>query len=106
MKSTKEFGNLLAGACMRNTWRGQNMNLDEALFYTSDSNGKRSWCYTNDRNELEKFVIEKHEKLSEKFMVVGALSGRGPLLLIQVPPKVKINAEYNVEHVLKPLLEE
>lgn len=38
-------------------------------------------------------------------MVVGALSGRGPLPLIRVPTNVKINSEYYIEHCLKPLLE-
>lgn len=38
-------------------------------------------------------------------MVVGAIGGRGTLALIKVPPKVKINADWYITHVLKPILE-
>ena len=36
-------------------------------------------------------------------MVVGIITGRGTVPLIRVPSKVKINAEYYVDYVLKPL---
>src|SRR5207244_12222551 len=39
-------------------------------------------------------------------MVVGAMTGRGVVPLIRVPPKVKINSEFYIEKVLKPLLED
>ena len=39
-------------------------------------------------------------------MVVGAMTGRGVVPLIKVPPNVKINADYYIKDVLKPLLEE
>ncbi|CAG7700260.1 unnamed protein product [Allacma fusca] len=39
-------------------------------------------------------------------MVAGALSGVGVLLLIRVPPKVKVNAQYYMDQVLRPLLED
>jgi len=38
-------------------------------------------------------------------MIVGALSGRGILPLIKVPSNVKINADYYVKYVLKPIIE-
>ena len=38
-------------------------------------------------------------------MIVGALSGRGVLPLIKVPRNVKINADYYIQHVLKPICE-
>jgi hypothetical protein len=38
-------------------------------------------------------------------MIVGAISGRGVLPLIKVPPKAKVNADYYISYVLKPLLE-
>ena len=47
----------------------------------------------------------KRESFEEKIMVVGVMSGLGPLPLIKVPPKVKVNSEYYIRHVLKPLLE-
>ena len=36
-------------------------------------------------------------------MVVGIITGRGTVPLFRVPSKVKINAEYYIEYVLKPL---
>jgi len=39
-------------------------------------------------------------------MVVGIITGRGTVPLIRVPSKVKINAEYYVDYVLKPLFAE
>ncbi|CAG7816962.1 unnamed protein product [Allacma fusca] len=39
-------------------------------------------------------------------MVVGAMSGGDLLPLTQVPPKVKVNAQYYMDKVLRPLLEE
>jgi len=51
-------------------------------------------------------VKQENEKLAKKFMVVGAMTGRGVLPLIKVPPKVKINSKQYVETVLTRLLEE
>jgi len=51
-------------------------------------------------------VKQETEKLAKKFIVVGAMRGRGVLPLIKVPPKVKINSKEYVETVLTPLLEE
>src|SRR5277367_603582 len=49
--------------------------------------------------------MAKTRKFGEKVMVVWEMTVRGVLSLIRVPPKVKINADYYIEHVLKPLLE-
>lgn len=38
-------------------------------------------------------------------MVVGAISGRGTIPLFRVPKKVKVNADYYISKVLKPLIE-
>lgn len=81
------------------------VSLDEALFFLQDCNGKRRVCYTKESSEVDQFVVEKKEKFGKRIMVVGAISGRGTLPLITVPPKVKVSAKYYVEYVLKPLLE-
>ena len=51
------------------------------------------------------YTTSKNEKFCEKFMVVGALTGPGVLPLIRFPQKVKINSQYYIDDVLKPLLE-
>ena len=81
------------------------VTLDEALFYLQDCNGIRRICYVDSPEEVEKFVVEKQERFGDKFMVVGARRGRGVLPLVKVPKNVKINAEWYIGRVLKPLLE-
>ena len=82
------------------------VSLDEALFSLQDVNGKRKVYYdlVNQKNP-SKWAFQHKENFCKKFMVVGAISGRGVLPLIKVPQKVKINARYYVDCVLKPLLE-
>jgi len=81
------------------------VTLDEALFYLQDVNGTRTICYTKDKEAVMSFVNEKPEKFGKKFMVVGAMTGRGVLPLVRVPQNVKINSKEYVDRVLKPLLE-
>jgi hypothetical protein len=52
-------------------------------------------------------IVEKVRKgkFGAKFMVVGAMTGRGDVPLIHVPPNVQINSHRYVDDVLKPLLE-
>src|SRR5277367_4093469 len=49
--------------------------------------------------------MAKTRKFGEKVMVVWEMTVQSVLSLIRVPPKVKVNADYYIEHVLKPLLE-
>ena len=80
------------------------VTLDEALVYLQDSNGKREICYVkNGESVPEEWVFEKNESFDESFMVVGAITGRGTVPLFKVPSNVKINAQYYVDYVLKPL---
>lgn len=81
------------------------VSLDEAFFFLNDCNGTRKICYGKTKSDVEKFVVEKKEKFNDKFMVVGAISGRGTLPLFKVPQNVKVNARYYIDHVLRPLVE-
>ena len=82
------------------------VTLDEALVYLEESNGQRQICYLNAREEVpENWVFEKSESFKTGFMVIGIITGRGKLPLLRVPSKVKINAQYYVDYVLKPLFE-
>jgi len=81
------------------------VTLDEALFFLQDCNGVRKICYGTTKDSVRDFVRQKHEKFSKRFMIVGALTGRGPLPLIKVPEGVKVNSQFYIDHVLKPLLE-
>lgn len=81
------------------------VTLDEALFFVQDCNQKRPIYYTKDPKVLQNYVKQKKEKFSDKFMVVGAMTGRGVLPLIPVRSNCKINSKYYVDNVLKRLLE-
>lgn len=48
--------------------------------------------------------VPDERKFNAQFMVIGAISGRGVLPLMMVPPNVKINADRFIEDVLEPLL--
>ena len=80
------------------------VTLDEALVYIDDSNTQSRICYVKKGEDVpESWVFEKDESFKDGFMVIGVITGRGTVPLFRVPSQVKINAEYYVEYVLKPL---
>lgn len=83
------------------------VTLDEAWMYLTYTNGTRKICYVKrGKNMPEEWVRECSESFPKGFLVVGAISGRGPLPLIRVPVNVKVNADYYIEYVLKPIINE
>ncbi|UYV66089.1 IKK1 [Cordylochernes scorpioides] len=54
----------------------------------------------------ETAIYKYHLGLNLGFMVVGVMTGRGVLPLIKVPSKVKVNSEFYIECVLKPVIEQ
>lgn len=83
------------------------VTLDEALVYQQDSNKSRDICYLEASESLpESWVFEKGESFQQGFMVIGVITGRGAVPLFRVPSRVKINAQYYIDYVLKPLFEE
>lgn len=83
------------------------VTVDEAWVYLNDCNQKSPICYVK-RGEKTPgdWILNCKECFPKGFMVIGALSGRGPLPLIKVPGKVKVNSKYYVDYVLRPLFEE
>ena len=83
------------------------VTLDEALIYMKNVNGKRKICYVKQGEKVpHNWVFERDKSYSKGFMVIGILTGRGTVPLFRVPTACKINAEYYVEYVLKPLFHE
>ncbi|UYV78305.1 hypothetical protein LAZ67_16000911 [Cordylochernes scorpioides] len=75
--------------------------------------GVAEFAYQYKRNKLlEEMTMINHyislhpEDFKEGFMVVGVMTGRGVLPLIKVPSKVKVNSEFYIECVLKPVIEQ
>jgi hypothetical protein len=82
------------------------VTIDEALFNVQDSNKGRSICYVRPGEDIPiSWVCEKSESFGEQLMVIGALSGRGPLPLMKVPKNAKINADRYIDTVLRPIVE-
>jgi len=75
--------------------------LDEAWIYQANCNGKKRICYGKIRECAARMgCYPPGNERFNKFMVVGALTGRGVLPLHRVADKLKINAEYHIEKVL------
>jgi [histone H3]-lysine36 N-dimethyltransferase SETMAR len=81
------------------------VTMDEAWFYLENCKGSRRIYYSSSKKTDPEYGVQKIEKFSEKFMVVGALTGRGPVPLVKVPGNVKVNSQYYIDEVLKPILE-
>ncbi|UYV70385.1 hypothetical protein LAZ67_7002806 [Cordylochernes scorpioides] len=81
--------------------------LDEAWMYVTYCNGIRKICYIKRGNQVPvNWVHQCSETFPKGFMVVGVMTGRGVLPLIKVPSKVKVNSEFYIECVLKPVIEQ
>ncbi|UYV74502.1 PGBD5 [Cordylochernes scorpioides] len=81
--------------------------LDEAWMYVTYCNGIRKIYYIKRGNQVpDNWVHQCSETFPKGFMVVGVMTGRGVLLLIKVPSKVKVNSEFYIECVLKPVIEQ
>ncbi|UYV72104.1 hypothetical protein LAZ67_9001822 [Cordylochernes scorpioides] len=81
--------------------------LDEAWMYVTYCNGIRKICYIKRGNQVpDNWVHQCSEIFPKGFMVVGVMTGRGVLPLIKVPSKVKVNSEFYIECVLKPVIEQ
>jgi hypothetical protein len=81
------------------------VTIDEAWLFLNETNKKKICNVEKGKNIPESWTCEKVETFSPKLMVVGIITGRGTVPLIQVPPKVKINSQYYIDNVLKPLVE-
>ncbi|UYV62159.1 hypothetical protein LAZ67_1008068 [Cordylochernes scorpioides] len=81
--------------------------LDESWMYVTYCNGIRKICYIKRGNQVpDNWVHQCSETFPKGFMVVGVMTGRGVLPLIKVPSKVKVNSEFYIECVLKPVIEQ
>ena len=82
------------------------VTIDEALFRVDYCKGQRKICYVQQGEDVpQRWVCEQSERFGDQLMIIGAISGRGVLPLMKVPPNVKINADRYVEDVLKPLVQ-
>lgn len=83
------------------------VTLDEAWVYLNQSGGHRDVCWIErGRGEdFEKALLEQGKLFEKKIMVVAVFCARGPVMCKIVPNNTKINADYYINSVLKPLFE-
>jgi hypothetical protein len=81
------------------------VTLDESWIELSDCNRKRRICYiSKEKNTPENWVYERKESFPPKFTVIGNITGRGVLPLIDVPDNTKVDSHYYIDYVLTPLV--
>ncbi|CAG7827962.1 unnamed protein product, partial [Allacma fusca] len=62
--------------------------------------------YTKESSVPVNLVLQRRGRFSEKMMIVGAMTGRGVLPVMNVPHNVKINSAHHMANILKTLLED
>ena len=82
------------------------VSLDETWVYLNNCDRQTKICYVKPgEKDYEKWLCRCAESFPKGFMLVGIITGKGTLPLIKVPSNVKIDAEYYVNFVLKPIIE-
>lgn len=83
------------------------VTLDEANVHVRQKGSQRNHYYIGEDEEVdENEAIPCNENFPAQFMIVGAMCETKTFPLIKVPKNTKINAQYYVEYVLEPLIEE
>ena len=83
------------------------VTLDESWLYLNNCNKGEPILYLKPGQDPSEDQLENSEQLgAKKLMAVGILTGRGPIPLIFVPTKAKINSEIDIDFVLRPLVYE
>ena len=82
------------------------VSIDEAMFYyIPDMNGS-DVVYLKEGMEMPQECVKPVKTVqSPRVMVVTGMTGRGPLKVRIVPKKTKVNANYYIKRVLKPIIE-
>lgn len=82
------------------------VTLDEAYVHVRTKGKKRDHYYVSISKKYDEDVpIAVNENFPDRFMIIGAMCEDRTFPLIQAPYKVKCNAEFYVDYVLRPLIE-
>jgi hypothetical protein len=81
------------------------VTIDEAWLYQHYCDQQTKKCYVKKGDNVpENWVREHDESFPKGFMVVGGITGRGPLPLMRIPKNTKISSETFLKYVLRPLM--
>jgi hypothetical protein len=67
--------------------------------------GKRIVCYVRKGDSVPEICVVDKDNYLTTFIADSAISGRETLPLIEIHQNCKVNADYYISNVLKPLLE-
>jgi len=82
------------------------VTLDEAMFFFIPGQHSSDVFFVRKGEEIpENYVKQVREVQAPHVMVVAGMTGRGPLKARIVLPKTKINADYYIKKVLRPIIE-
>lgn len=83
------------------------VTIDEAWFYLSDTNKKRSVFYqSRTKSKADIWYRECNESFPKGFMVVAGISYEGKLKIRRIGKNAKINSEYYQTNILNPIFKE
>lgn len=100
--SWKLYRNVLSGPKSRFV-----VTLDEAYINVRQRGKKRNHFYVDVGEKLmDNVPLPVNENFPEHFMIVGAMTEERTFPLMKVPDKVKCNAQFYVDYVLRPLIED
>lgn len=80
------------------------VSLDESKIYHSQGSTGSDYYYVEQGKEEERKLNPINESFPQNFMIIGAMSENQTYPLMKVPAKVKVNARYYIDRVLKPLV--
>jgi hypothetical protein len=96
------YENYLAG----DNWK-KIITIDEAWFYLSDTNKKRSIYYTSRSKKDDRvWCRQRTESFPKGFMVMAGFSYQGKLKLRKIERNTKINSVYYQNNILSPIFKE
>ena len=88
-----------------NKWKNF-VTTDEAMFYMGGSYNRRRVCYIrSNETDMQKLKFVKRDSFAPGFMVWAGVSYYGKTSLRIINKGVKVNADYYIDHVLKPFIE-
>lgn len=80
------------------------VTLDETILHPSEFNGETSHAYSKEGETLpDDWTKENPERYDQGMHVAGILCGRGPMGIIRIPSKTKVNSDFYIKKVLTPL---
>ena len=81
------------------------VTTNESSFYLDGTEGKRNVCYIKKTDpDYEKMILQQGSSRPKSFMIWAGILSNGKTSMHFVQPGAKTNANYYIDHILKPFL--